>query len=141
MTVSAAQLAQEWGWIKQYFPASAWCTAYGVMLRESGGDPEATNESGIERSYGLFQVNVNAHPDVSKAQLYDPEFNVRYAGGLYASQGWQPWKSQAEYDGNLPAASTVTPVCGPGGGSIASVNPKTLILLAVVAVIVLDELG
>jgi hypothetical protein len=136
-------LAEEWQWIQEDFPASAACTAYAIMLRESGGNPNATNESSIERSYGPFQININVH-NLTREQALDPRTNIRYAGSLYASQGWNPWRTQYEYDNGLAAASTVTPICGPGGGggiSIGSLSPKALILLAVVAVIVLDELG
>lgn len=68
--------------------------AAAVAMAESSGDPQATNISTIEASYGLWQINVRAHPQYDVAQLADPAYNARAA--LEVSKGgadWSPWSA------------------------------------------------
>jgi hypothetical protein len=84
---------QVYALIQKYFPQSEWENAYKVASGESGGFTNFQNDANPsqERSYGPFQVNINAHPQYSKAEMLDPEMNVRYAAQLWQEQGWQPW--------------------------------------------------
>jgi hypothetical protein len=56
-------------------PQEIW---YPIVMHESKGDPYAHNKTDKEDSRGLFQVNINAHPDANSSQLFDPEYNARY---------------------------------------------------------------
>lgn len=81
------------------FPASARSRAYAIANCESGFNDQAIGDghlqfmqNGIQygASYGVFQIRyLKGRP--APSQLLDPEFNVRYAAGLYAAQGFQPW--------------------------------------------------
>lgn len=92
--------------IAKYFPANQVLNALRVMQGESGGDPYAHATQG-EDSRGLFQINLDAHPQWANLNLYDPETNVRLAAQLYQSQGWQPWTVAR----NLGLTGT-TPIAG-----------------------------
>lgn len=62
-----------------------------VALRESGGCADAYNGAG-ESSVGLWQVNLQAHPNAGTvASLQDPVANADAAAALYRSQGLAPW--------------------------------------------------
>ncbi len=45
-----------------------------------------------ERSFGLFQINLDAHPDVSYAQATDPYYNVAWAARHFNDQPTH-WKT------------------------------------------------
>lgn len=49
-----------------------------VINQESGFNPNASNVSDKEKSYGLGQINLNAHPEITKAQATDPSFAVNF---------------------------------------------------------------
>ena len=70
-------------------------TMYQIALRESGGDPAATNLVGNDRSYGLWQINTiaGANPDMLKYDLTDPEQNAKAAREIYDRQGPQAWST------------------------------------------------
>lgn len=54
----------------------------GGML-ESGLNPNAVGDNG--RSFGIFQIYLNAHPDVTSTQAKDPDFAVRYMLPAYTN--------------------------------------------------------
>lgn len=69
--------------------------ARSVVIRESGGDENATNPSGAT---GLFQIMTPLHcgsygiPKADCVQwLKDPENNAKAAYKLFLSNGWRPW--------------------------------------------------
>ena len=101
------------------FPSQEWSTAFCVMSYESGGSPSVKHrEKNGNLSVGLFQINsdnlgganrirgLQRWPDLynngrnysmSYAQqvLLDPEWNVRAAYDIWASDGWRsPWRAQ-----------------------------------------------
>ena len=43
-----------------------------IIKQESGFNPDAQNVSDKERSYGLGQINLNAHPQITEKQAKDP---------------------------------------------------------------------
>lgn len=66
------------------------------MLCESGGNPAAHNNNAHtgDDSWGLMQINrfgKLAQVRPASHLLTDPEFNIRYAAGMYRAQGWRPW--------------------------------------------------
>jgi hypothetical protein len=81
--------------LQKYF-GSQWQTAHKVMMCESRGNPTAHNNNWLtgDDSWGLMQINLfgplkYSRPDATL--LVNPEFNIRYAAGMYHSQGWKPW--------------------------------------------------
>lgn len=60
--------------------------ALAVIACESGGDPTVYNPAG---HVGLFQVALIHR--WSRAELEDPELNVRAAHELYLRDGTAPW--------------------------------------------------
>lgn len=53
-------------------------TMTAIALAESGGRADAHNPRG-EDSRGLWQINVQAHPQFAQQDLYDPRENARAA--------------------------------------------------------------
>jgi hypothetical protein len=51
---------------------------YPIVMHESGGNPSAHAKTDSEDSRGLFQVNINAHPEANGSLLFNPEYNARY---------------------------------------------------------------
>lgn len=78
------------------WPADQQDTAQAICMAESGGDPNAHcfNCAGVpENSVGLFQINLNAHPDLATQDVYDPTVNAQAAYDLWKSSGWSPWST------------------------------------------------
>ena len=63
-----------------------------IAYCESGFDTDAHNTSG-EDSRGLFQINVNAHPEYSNYNLFDPNVNatVAYQIFLQKNKTFEAW--------------------------------------------------
>jgi soluble lytic murein transglycosylase-like protein len=55
----------------------------GIISQESAWNPGAVNAA--DPSYGLMQINIRAHPDVSSAQALDPAFAIPYGANYLAS--------------------------------------------------------
>ena len=99
--LSAQQIAQVA--INAGLPESKAATAVAIALAESGGNPRSYNGSGRDRSYGLWQINMNpAELDddqrrreigiTDNEQLFDPLTNAKAM--LVISNGgknWRPW--------------------------------------------------
>ena len=47
-----------------------------VINCESGGDPKAVGDHGT--SFGLVQINLPSHPEISREQAEDPVFALKY---------------------------------------------------------------
>lgn len=89
-------------------------TAAAVAYAESLGNPNAVNivtqaqadafnaanptavHVGPERSFGLWQVNVLAHPQYDETQLLDPTYNGQAA--LAISNGGRVWTAWSTYN-------------------------------------------
>ena len=78
--------------------------AAAVAMAESKGDPFATNlSSGIpgktlpERSFGLWQVNVLAHPEFDEKELFGASYNA-HAALLISKSGtdWSHWSTYTD---------------------------------------------
>lgn len=61
-----------------------------IGLAESGGDPNAHNPVG-ENSWGMFQINLDAHKGMNPQSARDPVASAFYALSLFRSQGKVPW--------------------------------------------------
>lgn len=76
--------------------------AAAVAMAESAGDPNAKNISAIEASYGLWQINVRAHPKYNVQRLSDPAYNARAAFEVSTwGTDWTPWTAYTTTDPNL----------------------------------------
>lgn len=136
------QLAQKAGFSPEKAPIAA-----AIMMGESSGNPFAANEKG-EHSYGLSQINADAHGPIAKTALGNPEqaaslmFKISKGG-----EDFSPWSvfKNGSYKKFLPglgtarnevalAAQTSSPAAPPavipagisGGGSPASASLASL---------------
>lgn len=114
------------------FPSAVATQMTAIALRESSGNPNATNLSSTEQSYGLWQINIQGNPGLmaqlgitDPSQLLDPAVNAQAAYILYGGNpanlntAWyinQPGYSAA-YLAQLPAAQQAAADVL-GGGSI-----------------------
>ncbi len=115
-----ASLLQQQGFDKEKIP-----TMTAIALAESGGRPKAFNPRGLDKSYGLFQVNMYGGLGParmkqfglkSEQELFDPATNVRAAKGILGSQGlgaWSVYKS-GKYKEFLPQAQQAVQQLGQG---------------------------
>jgi hypothetical protein len=95
-----------------------------VALKESGGNPGATNMVGPDNSYGLTQINMKGSLGparlqqcglTSAAQLLDPATNAQCAFKIYGGSdanldtawGIDTWDA-ANYDAKLPIAEAAS---------------------------------
>lgn len=105
-------------------------TMAAIAMAESGGNAAAYNPNGLDRSHGLWQINVHpkANPDLARFNLNDPEQNARAARIILDRQGLQAWTTftggaYQEYVGQFYGSKS--PVKGqeaPGGSSVP--NPE-----------------
>lgn len=86
--------------IEAGWPADQVDRALCIAFHESGynawavGDRDLVPDNGP--SYGLFQINVHAHPDFDLDQWYDPLYNAAYALKVYtwADDSFEPWSTE-----------------------------------------------
>lgn len=81
--------------LQQYF-GKDWRVFKRIMLCESGGNPAAHNWNPAtgDDSWGILQINRYGKLAATRplpAKLIDPEFNIRYAAGMFHAQGYKPW--------------------------------------------------
>jgi hypothetical protein len=115
-----ASLLQKEGVAKEKIP-----TMTAIALAESSGRPQAFNPRGLDKSYGLFQVNMYGGLGPARMkefglqqekELFDPSVNVRAAKKILGSQGlgaWSVYKS-GQYKQFLPEAQKATQTLGTG---------------------------
>ena len=86
-----------------------------IAMAESGGRAHAFNPRGLDKSYGLFQVNMHGNLGPARmkefglqkeSQLFDPETNVKAAKQILGSQGLGAWSvyKGGQYKKFLPEA-------------------------------------
>lgn len=63
------------------FRKVGWC--------ESRFKSEAVGDRGT--SFGVYQIHLPAHPDISKEQALDPRFNIRWAAEQFAAGRESMW--------------------------------------------------
>lgn len=90
--------------------------AVAVALAESGGNARAYNPETAagapdgKGSYGLWQIYLNAHPEFTGEDLYDPQTNANAAFSVYSNAGnsfspWSTFKNQT-YQAHLDVAQS-----------------------------------
>ncbi len=103
--------------------------AAAVAMAESGGETGAVNDTsaqstfppgvGPERSIGLWQVNLLAHPQYAAWDLTDPDANASAAFEVsHGGADWTPWSTYTSgaYKPYYRSAETiVTPSRAPAG--------------------------
>jgi hypothetical protein len=78
--------------------------AAGIAMRESGGDPNAINDTRgrtdlppgttNEHSIGLWQINLLAHPKFSPGDMLEPRRNAEAAFEIsQRGTNWGPWST------------------------------------------------
>ena len=86
-------------------------TAVAIALAESSGNPNAAGDPTLGGSYGLWQVNLKAHPEYTAQQLYDPQTNANAAFTVYsvAQSSFTPWTTfnSGAYEAYLPQSGGV----------------------------------
>jgi hypothetical protein len=90
-------------------------TAVAIALAESGGNPSIIGDSG--NSYGLWQINIPAHPNYSGPALLNPQANAAAAYAIYSTAGdsFQPWSTynSGAYQAFMPAVPPAPPSSSP----------------------------
>lgn len=115
-SMSAAQLAALWiaaGGNPRHAPMAAQ-----VALLESGGRPSARALSGREDSRGLWQINVRAHPQYARANMFNPATNAQAAVRISRNgTNWGPWTTAGAARARV-ASGQPPEVVRPGGGGM-----------------------
>jgi hypothetical protein len=80
-----------------------------IAMRESGGDPMAANDNPPrERSFGLWQINLLAHPQFSRENMLNPRRNAEAAFAISKhGTDWSAWSTA--HPSELPAPKPSTP--------------------------------
>jgi hypothetical protein len=73
-----------------YWPEVEVIRVLRVSRCESGLNTGAWNEVG-EDSRGLLQLNLLAHPQWARWNLFDPQINFWFGYHLWLAEGWRPW--------------------------------------------------
>jgi hypothetical protein len=94
-----SQQVEQWRpLVSKYFAPQDVDNALAIMAAESRGIPtipSGYNAGGTENSWGLFQININAHGGTPQ-QWSSPEANVKKAAELYYGAGnWRDWQNTA----------------------------------------------
>ena len=90
-------------------------TMTAIALAESSGNTQAFNPTGLDKSFGLFQVNMHGGLGParmkqfglrSEQELFDPTVNARAAKQILGSQGLGAWTTytSGKYKEFLPQA-------------------------------------
>jgi len=65
-------------------------TAYAITKAESGGNPSACGDS--NRSIGLWQINIDYHPEYDKCLLFEEDYNANAAKEISSNgNDWNSW--------------------------------------------------
>ena len=84
-----------------YWPGEEIEHAVQVAKLESGWLTASHNQQG-EDSRGLWQVNVQAHPEYERLNLFDPQINAWCAYQIWIqARNWRPWLTAARKLGLL----------------------------------------
>jgi len=125
-------------WAAALWPAEEQDTAQAVCMAESGGRVDASNcATARECSLGLWQINVQAHPQYDRGRLLsDPGYNAQAALDIWRGSGWQAWGAYTagSYRRYLTGAAPV----GTGAPSDPSGGLGAVLLAAVLAVVLLE---
>ena len=100
-------------------------TMAAIALAESSGNPADVNMAATEGktgSWGLWQINGDAHPQFDHASLLNPTYNAAAAVAVYQSQGLGAWSTynNGAYKSHLSGATTSSGATS----SATSANPS-----------------
>jgi len=93
------------------FPEDSLDIAAAVALAESSGNPNAVGDPQYGYSYGLWQINLPAHPNYDPQSLFDPTYNAKAAFDISSGgDNWEPWTTYrtGAYEKYMPADSSKT---------------------------------
>lgn len=86
--------------------------AVAIAYAESSGNDQATNLVPPDNSYGLWQINLNAHPEYDATSMLDPQQNANAAFAIYSAAGnsFSPWTTfgNGQYLNNAQQAQDAT---------------------------------
>lgn len=94
-----------------------------LVKSESSWKPKAVGDKGC--SYGLTQINICAHKEVTKKQALDPEWNLEWAANEIEHGRSYQWTSANCYSlvqtqvPNLPKMAAIQPNSPPAPGAVA----------------------
>lgn len=129
---SLANLAAQAG-----FPTSQISVAVAVALAESSGNPNAYNPETAagnapgQGSYGLWQINLAAHPEFESWNLFDPQANANAAYRVWQQAGgsFSPWTTfrTGTYQAFLPTPpTTASSPYAPWPSTLTILSPASL---------------
>lgn len=75
-------------------------TVLSVVRCESNFDKGAEHHSSKEDSYGIFQINLRAHPEITKEQALDPLWSTKFAMDQITKGHWSIWSCYNSIYGN-----------------------------------------
>lgn len=112
-------------------------TLQNLVQSESTGNPKAVGDGGC--SLGLVQINLCAHPKITKEEALDPEFALRFAAQAISQDKAYQWTVcncysyvKVKTKKQLPRMATIVPNSTAKVGSIAIFNYSGLKHIAVV---------
>lgn len=102
-------------------------TAVAIALTESSGNPNALGDTNIGSgtgSFGLWQINADAHPEYAPfTELYDPQNNANAAYAIYSNAGnsFSPWSTynSGAYNTYLSSVASAIATISSNPGSTA----------------------
>jgi hypothetical protein len=108
------------------FPVDAVPTAAAVAKAESDGNPQAVGDLTLGVSIGLWQINLRAHPSLSRDALFDPVNNAKAA--LAISRGGTDWRPWTTY--RIGAYKKYLQPYAGGGAALAAAQSTSPLLIA-----------
>jgi hypothetical protein len=104
---SVRQLAYNAGWRGSHLDAAVEI-AYCESKYNTGASCLNCFPGIVEDSRGIWQINVDAHPQYKNVNLYDPAINAQAAYAVYLEAGssFRPWFNCAKKLGYLNIAPT-----------------------------------
>jgi len=79
-----------------YWPPHQIENAVNIAELESALWTASRNPEG-EDSRGLWQINLDAHPQLARHNLFDPQINAYFAHEIWENAGdWSPWYNAAK---------------------------------------------
>jgi hypothetical protein len=70
-------------------------TLNAVIKCESGGDKNAVGDFGT--SFGLVQIHLPSHPELTKDQAFDPAFSIRYLAKKISENKGSMWTCYRQF--------------------------------------------
>ena len=77
--------------IDKIFPLEQQEQAYNVVICESNGNTDAVLKTEREDSHGAVQVNLLAHPNVTKEQAHDLQWSLSWMRDQWAANRQSMW--------------------------------------------------